>query len=260
MLWGWYEKYGRTMVPEDGRKNAAQVESIAIPMVKDFWKSIRALGRAFGENTALLVDLNGAMPPIPNAPKMAIDGGKVPRLAVVMDIKDRAALAEAWKGFEKFIKQGIAFIPAGADAPPVPEPKMKTEGELEIHYVELPMPTGDFLPHIAISKDKWILSTSPSYSAELAKQAATGTAKLDGEMLMSPVALANFADHWLKLAASNPSEFLQNPSAVEDFQKNKGMIESVIRVVRSIKSMDIKSGEEGGKTHATFSLSVEDAK
>lgn len=260
MLWSWYEKYGRTMVPEDGKQNAAQVESIAIPMVKDFWKSIRAFGRAFGDNAALLVDLNGAMPPLPNAPKMAIDGGKAPRFAMVMDIKDRAALAEAWKGFEKLIKQGIVLIPAGPDAPAIPEPKMKTEGGLEIHYVELPMPTGDFLPHIAISKDKWIMSTSPTYSAELAKQAASGTAKLDGEMNMNMVALANFADYWLKLAASNPAEFLQSPTAAEGFQKQKGMIESVISLVRSIKSMRITSGEEGGKSHTTFSLSVEDAK
>jgi hypothetical protein len=260
MLWGWYEKYGRTMVPEDGKQNAAMVEAMAVPMVKEFWKSCRVLGKALGDNSAMLVDLNGTMPPLPNAPKMVLDGGKMPRIAIVMDLKDRAALGEAWKGFEKLIKQGIAMIPAGADAPTVPAPRVKTEGDLEIHYIELPVQLGDMLPHIAISKDKWIMSTSQSYSAELAKQAASGTLKTDTEMRMNTGSLATFAEHWMKLAASNPSEFFQNPSAAEDFQKNKEMIDTAIRLVRAVKSMSIQMGEEGGKTHTTMSLSVEDSK
>ena len=58
------------------------------------------------------------MPPVPGAPKTALEGGKIPRAALVMDIKNRAALSEAWKGFEKLVKQGIALVPQGADAPP----------------------------------------------------------------------------------------------------------------------------------------------
>ncbi|MEK0448093.1 MAG: hypothetical protein RL088_361 [Verrucomicrobiota bacterium] len=260
MLWGWYEKYGRTMVPEDGKQNAAMVEAMAIPMVKEFWKSCRVLGKALGDNSAMLVDLNGSMPPLPNAPKVVLDGGKMPRIAIVMDLKDRAALGEAWKGFEKLIKQGIALIPAGADAPPAPEPKVKTEGDLEIHYVELPVQLGDMLPHIAISKDKWIMSTSPNYSAELAKQAASGSLKADAEMQMNLGGIATFAEHWVKLAASNPTEFFQNPGAAEYFQKNKETIDTAIRLIRSIKSMGIQMGEEGGKAHTRMSLSVEDSK
>ena len=261
MLWSWYEKYGRTMVPEDGKQGAAMMEAMALPMVKEFWSSCRKLGKALGDQSATLVDLNGNMPPLPNAPKMVIDGGKMPRIAIAMDLKDRAALSEAWKGFEKIIKQGIALIPQGADAPPVPEPQMKKEGDVEIYFVDLPIKLGDLLPHIAISKDKWIMSTSPSFSLELAKLPATGTAKQDVEMNMNFGAVANFADQWVKLAASNPTDFFQgNSGTAEEFQKNKPIIDAVIGLVRAIKSANVQMGEEGGKTHATMSLQVEDLK
>lgn len=260
MVWSWYEKYGRKMVPEDGKQGAAIAEAMALPIVKDFWKSCRQLGAAFGDNSAILVDLNGPFPPAPGVPKIVLDGGKIPRLAIALELKDRASLSEAWKGFEKIIKQAIAFIPQGADAPTIPEPTMKKEGDVEIHYVELPIKLGDTLPHIAISKDKWILSTSTSYSAELAKLPAAGTAKQDGEVRADFGAVANFADHWFKLASSNPAEFFQSPGETEGFQKNKALIESALGLIRAVKSAGVQIGEEGGKTHITSSLQVEDLK
>ena len=185
----------------------------------------------------------------------------MPRLALAMDLKDRAALSEAWKGFEKLIKQGIALVPQGADAPPIPEPMMKKEGDVEIHYVDLPVKLGDLLPHIAISKDKWILSTSPSYSAELAKQGATGTANQNIEMRADVGAIANFADQWMKVAAANPGEFFKgSANGAEEFQKAKPMIDSVMSLVRSLKSATMQVGEEGGKTHMTGAILVEDLK
>jgi hypothetical protein len=261
MVWGWYEKFGRKMVPEDGQQGAAMVEALAKPMIIDFWKSCRQLGKAFGNESALLVDLNGPMPQLPNMPAAVAAGGKMPRIAVAMDLKDRAALGEAWKGFEKIIKQGIALVPQGADAPPLPEPLMKKEGDLEIHYVDLPIKLGDILPHVAISKDKWILSTSTSYSAELAKQGATGSARLNTEARADIGAIANFADHWLKLAAANPTEFFEGKtSTIQEFQKNKPILDTVLTLVRAMKSATMQVGEEGGKTHITGSFLVEDIK
>ena len=260
MVWSWYEKYGKKMIPEDGKQGAAMAEAMGVPIVKDFWKSCRQLGAAFGDNSAILVDLNGPFPPAPGVPKVVLDGGKIPRLAITLELKDRASLSEAWKGFDKIIKQAIAFIPQGADAPPIPEPTMKKEGDVEIHYVELPVKLGDMLPHIAISKDKWILSTSTSYSAELAKLPAAGTTKQHGEFRADFGAVANFADHWFKLAASNPAEFFQSPGTTEEFQKNKALIESALGLIRAVKSAGIQTGEEGGKTHITGSLQVEDIK
>ncbi len=259
MVWGWYEKYGRTMVPEDGKSNAAMAEAMALPMVKEFWRSCRLLGKAFGDNSAFLVDLNGKMPELPHIPP-AVVGGKAPRFAIALELKDRAALSEAWKGFEKLVKQGIALIPQGADAPPIPEPMMKKEGDVEIHYVDLPVKMGDLLPHIAISKDKWIFSSSLTYSTELAKLPTTGTAKLDGDLKVDFGAVANFADLWVKLMAANPTEFFGNSNAAAEFQKNKPLIDAGLLLFHSLKSAGIQIGDEGGKTHVTLSLQVEDLK
>ena len=260
MVFGWYEKYGRKMLPEDGQQGAAMAEAIAKPMIIDFWKSCRLLGKSFGDQSAMLIDLNGPMPQMPQVPA-AFASGKIPRLALALDLKDRAALSESWKGFDKIVKQGIALIPQGADPQAIPEPVMRKEGDVEIHYVDLPVKLGDLLPHIAISKDKWILSTSPSYSAELAKQGTTGSANQNIEMRADVGAMASFADGWMKLAAANPGEFFQgNASAAEEFQKNKPMIDSAMSLFRSLKSASLQVGEEAGKNHMTGAFLVEDLK
>ena len=169
MLWGWYDKYGRTMVPEGERQGAQMAEMMALPMIKDMWAAGRKLSKALGSESAFILDVNGDMPKIPNLPPNIADG-KVPRIAWVVELKDRAGVADAWAGFSKIIKQLAAFAPGG-----VPDPVMKKDGDVELHYVELPVPTGDLLPHVAISKDRWIISTSPSLTKELtSKGSATG--------------------------------------------------------------------------------------
>ena len=193
ILWGWYEKFGKTMVPPDEQEKATMAEKLAVPMVKDVWASSRKLAKALGNESAFVLDLNGTMPKLPNVPAEVADG-KVPRIAWVAEMNDRAAVSAAWKGFETVIKQIAALAPAGA----IPDPVMKKDGDLEIHYIQLPIPTDDLLPHIAISKDRWILSTSPSLSKEIAATPASAAgAPLGAEGRISLPALCDFADAWV---------------------------------------------------------------
>ncbi len=251
ILWGWYEKFGKTMVPEEERAQATMVESLAVPMVKDVWNSARKLGKALGEESAFILDLNGTLPKLPMIPAEIADG-KIPRFALVAELKDRAGVSEAWKGFEKVTKQLAALAPAGA----IPDPVLKKDGDLEIHYIELPLPTEDFLPHIAISKDRWILSTSPSFSKEIASSSPASGAPLGAEGRIQLPALCDFADAWVKLAEKDP----HGPFTRSDGAQTRAIVGDVIRLFRSIQSIEWRVSSEGSETHNGIYLKLEDIK
>lgn len=258
-LWGWYEKYGRTMVPEGERQGAAMIEALAIPIVKDFWKSCRQLGKALGDESAVVLDLNGPMPKLPNVPP-AFAGGKIPRLAWVWELKDRAAAAEAWKGFDKIIKQLAAFVPQGAADQAMFEPQMKMNGDAELHFIPLPMPTDDLLPNITITKDRWILSTSPILSEELAsKLAATGGAPLGGEWRMQFPALCDLGDAWVKLLGKGGASSLNAGGGTGQVDKMEA-IGNLLRLARSFSAIEMRIFEAEGQTRTSSFLKLEDLK
>jgi hypothetical protein len=256
-LWSWYEKYGRTMVPENERQGAAMVEAMAIPMVKDFWAACRTMSKALGDESAIILDLNGSVPKIPNLPPNLADG-KVPRMAWVSELKDRAGVSEAWKGFDKIIKQLAAFAPGGS---PIPAPQMKKEGDVEIHFIEPPMPTDDFLPHVAISKDRWILSTSPSLTKEIAsKPSASGGSPLGSEWRMQIPAACDLADAWLKVIDKDPAFFFHSSYDRNEFAKLRPTFGELVRLGRSIQSLEWRVFSEGSETRNSTWLKLEDLK
>ncbi|MEI7820512.1 MAG: hypothetical protein WCK55_06305 [Verrucomicrobiota bacterium] len=258
ILWGWYEKFGKTMVPPDEQEKATMAEKLAVPMVKDVWASSRKLAKALGNESAFVLDLNGTMPKLPNVPAEVADG-KVPRIAWVAEMNDRTAVSAAWKGFETVIKQIAALAPVGA----IPDPVMKKDGDLEIHYIQLPIPTDDLLPHIAISKDRWILSTSPSLSKEIAATPASAVgAPLGAEGRISLPALCDFADAWVKLAEKDPNGpfvylFLNSSGDGPKIRANVGV---GIRLVRAVQSVEWRVFNEGSETRNSVYLKLEDIK
>ncbi len=253
-VWSWYQKYGTTMVPESERQGAQMIEAIGLPLVKQAWGSLRALGKALGDEGAFLIDVNGDMPTIPDLPPF-LASGKVPRIAYVAELKDRAALSESWKGFASIIKQ----IAALAEAPQnIPEPQSKTEGGLELDFIPLPVNTGDLLPHIAISKDRWILSTSPSFSKELAAKPAAAGAPMGGLLNVSFTALWDVAEKWLAVADKNSDAmFGQRDSA--KFKQIRPVLDSVLKLARSVEGLELKMFEEEGKARASVFLKIHDA-
>lgn len=266
--WGWYEKYGRTMIPEKEREGAAMIEAMAVPMLKDFWKAGRKLGAALGDESAFVFDTVGVVPDLENAPPF-LKEGKMPRLAYVVEMKDRAGVSAAWTSFAGLIKQiatlaggagGAAAGPdGGAAAPKFPEPQMKKEGDLEIHYVPLPVKTGDLLPHIAIAKDRWIISTSPSLSTEIASKPAnsTGTA-LSGNLMVNFTALFDHAEAWLAVVDKNAKAIMG--ANAEGFQASKPLIDLAIKLARSLQRLEVKMFEEGGKSRISAHLKLQDLK
>lgn len=252
MVWNWYDTFGQQMVPEESRPQAQAFQMMAVPMAKQIWSALRNLGKALGSEAAFIIDLNGPMPKLPDAPP-AIAGGKLPRIAFVAHLKDRAAASEAWKGFAK-VMDDLRKL-GGEAAPPVGESTMKKVGDTEVHSIPIPMPipAEDVLPNVTITNDRWIVSTSSSFSQDLATKPSESGAAMGYHAAANFTSIWNFADGWLKIA-----DQMVPPDKAAEYQANRPLLGSLLELARSMVSAELKISETAGKMHMSGHLKLQD--
>ncbi len=244
-----WQKDVKPQTPDDIRQGAAMGEMIAIPMVKELWKSLQSFRAAMGDESVMLLNLDGVMPEIPgsNIPPDVTAKGRIPRLAWVSELKDRAKLGESWNGLKTIIGSAAALVAAQTGQNIPTEPVTKKDGNVEMYGFELPVKLGDVWPHTAVTPTHWLLSTSPSFTKELAgKSPAAAGPACGARCQINFPALWNFADHWSKLIPIGPEE--------------SEMVELGLGLARSIGSLDIVAGEQSAQAHATLVWKITDVK
>lgn len=244
---GIYQNTVKPALPPDARQKSAMGEMIALPMVKELWKSFQAFRAAMGEESALLVNLDGAMPSIPqaNIPPEVVAKGKIPRLAWMSELKDRAKLTESWNGLKTIISSAAAIASAQGGFNIKTEPVTKKEGNVELWGFELPMETGDVWPHTAVSGDRWFFGSSPSFTKELAgKTPAPHGPACGSHCQINLNALWNFGDAWSALIPCGPQE--------------REQIAFALSMARALGGLDCRCGEENGQSHDSIHIAIKD--
>ncbi|MES2997539.1 MAG: hypothetical protein V4733_12090 [Verrucomicrobiota bacterium] len=131
------------------------------------------LNEGLGRESALIIDLGGSVPPIPNIPKAIVDGGKFPRITVLAPVEDRAKLSAAWD------KTTVAMTNILAKASklveqdlPMQKPVSSEKDGFITWFFPLPMMTDDFMPSITLNDDWFAMSTSKLQAVDLLNKAA----------------------------------------------------------------------------------------
>jgi len=215
------------------------------------------MAAGLGDESAMVVDLNGDMPPIPNVPQALVKAGKFPRISWVRPVKDRAKLVTAWEKMnasgESIMKQISAMMEAEQA---MPKPMSAKENGLTTWFFAGPLFTDDFAPSVTLD-DKWfVMSTSKKHAVELAGQATTShTGKTGAYMSVQFDALRACAEHWLKAVDENKDAIFEgNESAAEDFTANQTMIKDSLNALSELDNMTLHTRKESGTDRTSFHL------
>ena len=83
---------------EEFREGFGLFDAKLRPDLLELWKAIRSdLGKGLGGEGALVVDLQGGMPTVPELPQAIVDQGKAPRFGLVKPVTDRDSISASWK-------------------------------------------------------------------------------------------------------------------------------------------------------------------
>lgn len=242
-LWESYRKNIKPSLPKEMAAQTGVAEAFGLPMVKALWQAVQDFRGALGAESIMMVNLDGAMPQLPEVPEK-LKSAKIPRLLFASELKDAAKLSASWKGLGDLIASVISL----SKAPVSPQPVEKKDGDLTSWGWTLPMDLGDVWPHAAVGGNRWYFGTSPT----LTKTASTTMPAASGPAAGAMVRV-NFSALWGYIAPLLPLSPTNTPDTLE-------AANGVLELLGSISELTATTGESGGTAHGRLHLRISDAR
>lgn len=199
----------------DQVRMVAPMLQMARPTLEELWKAYKTALSGITDAGVYIVDMKGAPSPmLKNVP--------APRFSLAYEVKNRAALGEAWQKVTDAAKTIVTLASQGKMTE-LPAPKSSVEGDVTIYDYECPM-GADLNPVVAVTDTRWAISMPKAFGMEVIK-----------ESMKAPGQVA-------------PLEFQLNLVPVRDALKTAAEGNKDIR--KAVKTLDVITSDVTG-VHAT---------
>lgn len=222
------------------------------------FESLSAAGNGLGNETALVVDLKGAVPPLPGVPQELVDGGRFVRASLVSPVTDRAKLKESWTKLDGSLKNIFKTVSEVAgDEIPMQKPMSSEKEGFTTWFFSMPFFNDDFLPSVTVG-DKWfVASTSKTQSLDLVASADKAAGDRKGAWLEVDFdALRKFSGDWLALIEKNGEAALGGPEEFAEFKEQLPRIKKGLAAFEEFDQLSFSERREGGKLRCTVHFKV----
>ncbi len=239
-------------------EKAAEFKGMAKMFDEKFRPDLVALWDAYadgfnaslGHERAVVVDLNGAAPAIPGLPQPIVDKAKVPRIALVAPVIDRAKLSGSWEKMNTTLTSVLAKVSemAGKEIP-MQKPLSSEKNGNTTWFFPMPFFNDDFLPSVTVG-DKWFAASSSKMQALdlIAKADKGGEGRTGFYLNLNFKALETYAKNTYKLYDENAAAL--NPNG-EMSPADKKVIEESIAVLGDLDRLTIHTRRENSQLRSS---------
>ena len=206
------------------------------------------LASGLDHESAILIDMKGAMPAIPGIPQVIVDRSKAPRISYISPVKDRAKLASSWEKMDKHSASLLAKISEMSDKKiPMQKPISSKEIGMVTWFISMPFFQDNFVPSVTIHDDWFVASTSKLQAVDLVNKATSGGETGDGiRFRVNFKVLSDYADEMSKLCYSHADVLFTDELERQDFKANESDVKRMIESARQFDSMDWQVRKEDG--------------
>ncbi len=245
-----------------GDDQLVQMKEIFGPDLTKIWGIMKGdLLDGLGSQSGIIVDLKGGMPKIPGAPNVILNEGKIPRIALAMDVQDRAKLVKAWDELVPALNEAFAKIPGqepGAEFQ-LPDVMSDDGAGLVTHYFPLPFLANDFVPSLSLNDELFYLSTSKTFVQGLAAAGADGGDIRGTYVMMNFSEFSRFAEGWINLLLQNADQLFPDQDAADQFMQAAGPMQQALELTRGIRKLELNRFQtDEGAMRSSWHLHVED--
>lgn len=187
--------------------------------LEDIWEGYSEhFSKAFGEESAFVMDLQGEMIPAVGVDEDVLKKGKIPRAALVRPVVKRAALGESWKRWQGAVTNMFGILAEALDQPiPFPDTMTAEKDDLRTYFIPFPFASDDFLPSVSVSDDLYILGSSKTLSEKLYEsslQSKGGEEEAGLRVDVNAEELWDFCAGWLEV-------YEQRKAAADEFEEDE---------------------------------------
>jgi hypothetical protein len=211
-----------------------------------------------GLETAVVVDLKGAVPPLPGIPQELVDGGRFFRASVVSPVTDRAKLKDSWAKVDGSLKSIFKTVSEmSGEEIPMQKPMSSEKEGFTTWFFSMPFFNDDFLPSVTVG-DKWfVASTSKTQALDLVAAADNAAGDRKGAWLeLDFDTLRKFTGDWVTLLEKNGEAALGGPEAFAEFKEQLPRIKKGLEAFEEFDQMSFSERREGGQLRSTVHFKV----
>ncbi len=235
-------------------------DQMAAGDLKEIWGALSTdWAQGTGDEGALIIDTKGTMPKVPEVPGAIIEKGRIPRIAYVTPVTDRAKMTKAWTRIEKSITNILKTVKE-MDGPEIPMQEIddNTKDGVTYYSTAIQFSTKDARPVVGMTDDRFFFSTSQKFIAELNTKIDAGDAPVrNGSYTRLNLAAARgLADDWVKLLQENADEIFENDFQKDDFNENLPMVKKFIEAFADFEELTSHTRREGGETRGSVHFKV----
>jgi hypothetical protein len=260
-----WRKYGTRVLEAEQRTGASGVEQLVVPKINGIWSAFSKLSRqGLGTESALVLNLDGGLKPGEESPVPLPAAAPLPRMAWVHEMKSRAEVEASWVEFEVQLRQLLALVPAEPTQVAQMNAMMTIQsakaGSADIRYFPLPIAVSELLPHAAYGTKHWWLSTSSSFSEQVASRlAAEESVKAGTRVIVNFPALWDFAERWVKVLDESPELKATLPTAPG--QKSLAASSApLFTLLRSIGRLEVTVARDSAGPMSRLIWAIQDSK
>ena len=222
------------------------------------WQAISIdLSSGLGAESALVIDINGSLPKIPTVPEVVLKEGKIPRIAYVSQVSDREKLQGSWNRVNTSAENILKTVgQMSGNEIPMQVPMSSEKNDLKTWFVPIPFQNDDFVPSVSVSDELFFVSTSKTFSEDLAETVKEGKSNgRNGAWVHIDFKVMNqYAQDWFKLVEDNAKELIASESAHDDFVANKEKVKELLKVAESLEKMTMHTRNEDGQVRTSLHL------
>jgi len=213
-----------------------------------------------GSHSGVIVDFNGTMPKkIPNVPNVIVNEGKIPRIVIASDVKDRKKLAASWEAINAELNSAFEKIPDLELQ--VPDVMTGDSDHLATHYFSFPYFSNNFMPSLSLNDELFFLSTSKQYTESLAAAAKESS---DGDirglyMRVNYTEVNKLATHWVDLVMNNLDQLFPDPAQAAEFTADEDEARMILKLLTCMKTLTYNRYEDDSSDwRSSWHLHVEE--
>jgi len=240
----------------DFKEGFGMFDQMAATDLKEIWQAFTTdWAQGTGDEGALIIDTKGTLPKVPEVPGAIIEKGRIPRIAYVTPVTDRAKMTSAWTRIEKSIANILKTVKE-MDGPEIPMQEIddNTKEGVTYYSTAIQFSTKDARPVVGLTDKHFFFSTSQKFIAELnAKVAAgDGPARTGSYTRLNFTAARGLAEHWVNLMKENADDIFENDFQKDDFKENLPIIEKAIKAFAQLEHLTSHSRMEGDEARGSI--------
>lgn len=217
------------------------------------WDGLRQVDEGLGTEVAMVVDLEGAVPSLPNVPTPLVEEGSLPRYSIVSPVVDRAKLADGWKAMDGSLRAiAKSLSQAGLGAINLPVPTYSESSGLTTWYYDSIALSDDLKPSVTVNDEWFVMSSSRNQALDLVSKAGSGEGDPGAWARLDLDVLRQYGTKILGILDEHGEDLMGSGGDLAEFRAELPRILKLIEASEELEQVTLHAREEAGERRVSL--------